>query len=186
MRKKKEKKREKEKEKKKRNQDGTSTPERELWKRKWTHTLASHLMGWSAKRKGPQNLGEKCSSQTEEGKAEKAAQTIAIIAPVTMAWDTQAGAGHWNSGSEVSSGEEARVGCVETAWGAREWSTTGWEWSTTAGGNQEEAWTWRRSKVPLLVRVRWGGADNHRNISVHALALMEGCILHGLQVVRHF
>ena len=43
------------------------------------------------------------------------------------------------------------------------------EWNTTAEGTQKEVWA-HRSQVPLLGRVRGGGADHHRNLSVSALA----------------
>ena len=38
------------------------------------------------------------------------------------------------------------------------------EWNARVEGTREEVWTCRRSKVPLLGRVRGGGADNHRNL----------------------
>jgi len=43
------------------------------------------------------------------------------------------------------------------------------EWNTTAEGTQKEVWA-HRSQVLLLGRVRGGGADHHRNLSVSALA----------------
>ena len=45
------------------------------------------------------------------------------------------------------------------------------EWNDTAEGTQEEVWACRRSKLPLLGRVRGGGMDHHRNPPVHAQAL---------------
>ena len=38
------------------------------------------------------------------------------------------------------------------------------KWNATAEGTQEDVWAHRRSKVPLLERVRGGGADHHRNL----------------------
>ena len=67
----------------KRNQDGTSTPVRELLKRKGTHTQGSLLTGRSAKREGPQSLREKCSSWTEEGKAEREPHRPLVPPPKT-------------------------------------------------------------------------------------------------------
>ena len=41
------------------------------------------------------------------------------------------------------------------------------EWNATAEGTWEKVWARRRSKAPLLGRVRGGGADHHRNLPVH-------------------
>lgn len=63
----------------------------------------------------------------------------------------------------------------------------GWEQSITDEGAQEDVWAHRRSKVPLLVRVRGGGADNHKNIipCTRADSQRVGCLCHRLQAVRH-
>ena len=45
------------------------------------------------------------------------------------------------------------------------------EQNATSKGTQEEVWACRRRKVPLLGRVRVGGADRHRNLPPHAQAL---------------
>ena len=42
------------------------------------------------------------------------------------------------------------------------------EQSTTAKRTWEKVWAHRRSKAPLLGRVRGGGADYHRNLPAHA------------------
>ena len=42
------------------------------------------------------------------------------------------------------------------------------EWNATAEGTQEKVWACRRSKAPLLGRVRGGWADGHRNLPAHA------------------
>ena len=63
--------------------DGTSIPERELWKRKGTHTLGSHLTGRSPKMEGPQSHWEKCSSWTEENKTEWEPQRSSAPLPQT-------------------------------------------------------------------------------------------------------
>ena len=56
-------------------------------------------------------------------------------------------------------------------WGQPEGLRTGvlWarEWNAMAEGTWEEVWADRRSEVPLLGRVRGGGADRHRNLSAH-------------------
>ena len=36
------------------------------------------------------------------------------------------------------------------------------EWNTMAEGTWEKVWTCRRGKMPLLGKVRQGGADHHR------------------------
>ena len=83
-----------------------------------------HLMGRLAKMEGPQSLGEKHSSWTEEGKAEKELGTIGTTGPghhilryLGKGWALQA--------PEVSSGERTRIYCVETAWGSKEQCSTG-------------------------------------------------------------
>ena len=44
------------------------------------------------------------------------------------------------------------------------------EWNAMAEETREEVWA-QSGKVPLLGKVRGGGADHHKNCSVHALAL---------------
>ena len=44
------------------------------------------------------------------------------------------------------------------------------EWNAKAEGNWEKVWAHRRSKAPLLGRVRGGGVDPHRNPPMQALA----------------
>ena len=74
---------EKIKERQKRNRNVTSTPERELRRRKGTHTLGSHLTGRSAETEGPQNHRERCSSWTEKSKAEREPQRPSVTHPQT-------------------------------------------------------------------------------------------------------
>ena len=47
------------------------------------------------------------------------------------------------------------------------------EWNTTEGTG-ENVWACRRSKAPLLGRVRGGGVDRHSNLHVHTCGLPEG------------
>ena len=47
------------------------------------------------------------------------------------------------------------------------------EWNTTVEGTWEEVWVCRRSKAPLLRRVRRGGVDHHRNLTAHVCGLSE-------------
>ena len=42
------------------------------------------------------------------------------------------------------------------------------EWNFMAEGTWGKVWDCRRSKVPLLNRVREGGVDHHRNLPVQA------------------
>ena len=42
------------------------------------------------------------------------------------------------------------------------------EWNTTAEGTWKKVWANRRSKEPLLGRVRGGGVEHHRNIPAWA------------------
>ena len=51
---------------------------------------------------------------------------------------------------DVSSRERTRVGCVETARGAREQCARAGEWRGIAKGTQEEVWARKTSKAPLL------------------------------------
>ena len=53
--------------------------------------------------------------------------------------------------------EGLRIGVLQTG-----------EWNARAEGTREEVWAHRRSKVPLLGRVRGGGADCHRNLPMQA------------------
>ena len=39
------------------------------------------------------------------------------------------------------------------------------DWNAIAEGTQEKVWDLRRGKVPLLGRVKLGGADHHRKLS---------------------
>ena len=41
------------------------------------------------------------------------------------------------------------------------------EWNPMVERTWKEAWAHRRSKAPLLVRVRGGGVDCHRKLPVH-------------------
>ena len=81
------------------------------------------------------------------------------------------------------------------------------EWNSIAEGTRKKVWACKRSKVPLLGRVRRGGVDCHKNLPAqvcagsqrvwwlwyrlwvaisHSLRLREtGCFLSGLQVARH-
>lgn len=45
------------------------------------------------------------------------------------------------------------------------------EHNATGRGTPEEVWARRRNKAPLLVRVRGGGKDCHRNLLANAWAL---------------
>ena len=47
----------------------------------------------------------------------------------------------------------------------------GGEWNAMAEGTREKVWAHRRSKVPLLGRVRAGGEDRHRNLPACTWAL---------------
>ena len=46
------------------------------------------------------------------------------------------------------------------------------EWNAMAKGTQEVVWAYRRSKAPLLGRVRGGVADQNRNLLVHSKGLI--------------
>ena len=65
---------------------------------------------------------------------------------------------------EVSSRQNTRLGCGETARGAKEQCSMGWGVEHHSRGNLGGGLACRRSKVPLLGRVRGGGADHHRNL----------------------
>ena len=76
---------------------------------------------------------------------------------------------------------------METARGAREWCAKGWEVECRGQGSQEEVWAYRKTKVPLVRRVREGGVNSHRNIflctgmdSLKARLWAVRCVLHGL------
>ena len=48
------------------------------------------------------------------------------------------------------------------------------EWNATAEGTWEKVWARRRSKAPLLGRVRGGGADHHRNLPARWTPALRG------------
>ena len=58
---------EKEREREKRNQDKTSTPEGELWKRKGNHTLGSHLTDQKISRDGGTSKSQRKTQQLDWG-----------------------------------------------------------------------------------------------------------------------
>ena len=65
----------------------------------------------------------------------------------------------------------------------------GWKWNATANGTQEEVWACRKSKMPLLGRVRGGGVDYHRNVfpCAHTDSQRAGSLWNRLQEARgHF
>ena len=132
-----EKKKEREKKIKTKESGGTSIHERELWKRKGTYTLGSHLINWiSAKMEGPQSHREKHSSGTEEGKAEREPHRSSE----PLAWTPQPETLGWELGTEtqdpkVSSGKRTRIGYVEVAWGARQQCAMGWGVECHSQGN---------------------------------------------------
>ena len=81
------------------------------------------LYPWTpAKTEGPQSRGEKCSSWTEEGKAERQTHTDHLHhnSQTPQPEMLRRGLGTEIQTLEVSSGERTRVDCVETARGARE------------------------------------------------------------------
>ena len=77
---------------------------------------ATQLLGRSARTKGEsQSLREKCSCWTEEGKAERAAQTIGTLPQMPQPEMLGQGLGTQTQPREVNSGERTRFGYVETA-----------------------------------------------------------------------
>ena len=119
------------------NQDGTRTSDRELWKKKGTHTLGSHLTDWDISQYGQTlKLPRKYRSWTDEGKEEwkpyrSSAPPQQTLYPEIIIW----GLGTETQVPEVSSGERTKVGCVETAWGAKKWMLQAWEqWANGLGG----------------------------------------------------
>ena len=74
----------------------------------------------------PQSLREKCSSQPEEGKAERKPLRSLLPQPRTSQPDTLGQGLHAETQVlEVSSGERTRTDCVESACTARERSAKG-------------------------------------------------------------
>ena len=97
------------KKKRERNQDGTGIPERELWRRKGTHILGSHLTdGKISQVRGTSKLPRKVQQLDWELQSRvRAAQIIWTTSQDTTAWDARAGAGHWDLGSRgQSQGED--------------------------------------------------------------------------------
>ena len=118
------------------NQDGTSTPERELWKRVETQALDSHLtnrkISWDGETAKPQR---KHGSWTEKFKAERELHRPLVPPPRTLG----RGLGTETQAPEISCRERTSVGYVRTVWGAREWCTKGWgaehqSWGKLGGG----------------------------------------------------
>ena len=65
---------------------------------------------------GPQSLREKCSSWTEEGKAERKSQRPSVpLLRIPQPKRLRRGLGTETQAPEVSSGERSRIGYVETA-----------------------------------------------------------------------
>ena len=97
---------EKEKERReKSNQDGTSTLERELWKRKGIRILGGRLT--DGERGGALKPQRKTQQPVWGGQnRQRATQTMGTTAPCTS-WDTWVGAGGWEEAWEMSSGERS-------------------------------------------------------------------------------
>ena len=92
---------EQKKKREKRNQNRTTIPKRELWRRKGTHILGRHLtdgkISWvGGTSKSP---GKVKQLDWEQQNRVRAAQIIWTTGLDTTAWDAQVGAGHWDSGS---------------------------------------------------------------------------------------
>ena len=103
------------------NWNWTSTPERDLWKRKGTCTLGSHLIDREIRWNGRTSNSQRKVPQLEEGKEEKEAHRPLVPPPGTPQPETlRRGLGTETQAPEVGSGERTRFGSVETAWGARE------------------------------------------------------------------
>ena len=86
----------------KRNQDRTSTPERELWRRKGTRILGSHLTDGkiSQVRGTSKTLSRKVQQWVWEWKSRvRDAQILWTTGTDTAAWDAWVGAGRWDLGS---------------------------------------------------------------------------------------
>ena len=130
----------KNKERERRDQERTSTPERELLRRKGAHTQGSHLTdGEISQDRETSKFHEKSEAAGLRRAKQSKNQTISAPLPQTpqpetlgqtLSAETQA--------LEVDSRERTRVGCVETAWGAREQCATGWEQNARAKGTWEE------------------------------------------------
>ena len=106
-------------EREKRGQDRTSASERDLLKRKGTHTLGSHLIdrkiSWD---RGTSKSQRKAQQLDWRGQSRVRAEQTSVPQPQTpqsemLGW----GLGSETEAPEVSSRERT---CVETAWGARE------------------------------------------------------------------
>ena len=83
------------------NQEGTSIPEREVWRWKGTHLLGSHLIdGKISWVKGTSKVLIKVQQLGwEQQRRMRTAKIIWTIALDTTAWEDWAGAGHWDSGT---------------------------------------------------------------------------------------
>ena len=103
------------------NQDQTDAMERELWRRKGTHTLESHLINGKINQVGGiSRCQEEHSSRPEIWKAEwdpnRSSELLAQSPKTeTLGW----GLGTETEALEVGPQEQAGVCGVETAWGTR-------------------------------------------------------------------
>ena len=167
-------------------------------------------MGMSAEIERPQSHREKHSSCTEEGKQREPKRPWVPLPQIPQPEMLGQGLGTETQAPEVSSRERTRVGIMNQRELGSSAPQAG-EQSTTAEGTQEEVWTHRRSKAPLLGRARGGRTECNRNIFLCMHGLLDDgalgremplewatgdnsscvayrlwCFLHGLRMMRHF
>ena len=142
-------------EREKRNWDETSTPEREPWKREGTHTLGSHLReGRSAKTERPQGRGESAAAGLRRAKQHESHTDLGTTSPGHHSLRCLGGGWAlrtlrlrlWRS---VKGRGLGLAVCGDSPRDSGAVNHIGQQ-STRAKGTREEAWSWRRSKVPLL------------------------------------
>ena len=100
------------------NPSWTGTPERELRRRKGSHTLESHLLGGKIKQtRGISRCREECSSKLEYRKADQESNGPSELRAQSPKLETpEWGLGTESWAPEVSPQERAGGGGAETAW----------------------------------------------------------------------
>ena len=136
---------------------------------------------------GPQSCTEKGSSWTEEAKQSKSCTDHLHHHPRHHSlrysgWGWALRLRFWRS----VLGKGLGLAVWRQPEGLGSGATWAGEQKTTAEGTWEEVWAHRRSKVPLLGKVRGGGVDHHRNLPmhVHMGSQRAGCLWCRLWVVR--
>ena len=146
---------------------------RELWKRKGTHILGSHLTDQKISQDGGTSKSLKKSTAAGLRRAQQGESHTDHLHHRSRQHGLRcSGRGRVLRLKLQRSVPGRGLGLAVWRQPERLWSgmPQAGEWNATAEGTQEEVWACRRNKVPLLGRARGGGVDSHRNLPEHAQA----------------